>query len=128
MLVEGGIEDGWWLVLHEPYDGAVSEDNHMVLRTVAVDHVPAPPVVVLRRGRSAWCVVRLPGFGAIAGRLAHALRAVAQTVLTPRAVLVGVVGVRIGYVVRAAQDDGVSPVVALRDRFLVSLHHGVHHV
>lgn len=34
MLVEGelGIGDGWWLVLREPYDGTVSEDNHMVLQ------------------------------------------------------------------------------------------------
>lgn len=34
MLVEGelGVGDGWWLVLREPYDGTVGEDNHMVLQ------------------------------------------------------------------------------------------------
>ncbi|HEU0088114.1 MAG TPA: hypothetical protein VFQ77_10770 [Pseudonocardiaceae bacterium] len=34
MMVEGelGIGDGWWLTLREPYDGAVGEDNQIVLQ------------------------------------------------------------------------------------------------
>lgn len=53
MLVEGelGIGDGWWLVLREPYDGAVSEDNHMVLqrsmRLIMPQTISADPTSVV---------------------------------------------------------------------------------